>query len=57
MADQQQNDDAVRQQKLEECAALHRAALDVVVTLLVAQFPALIAVRDFATLVAGSLPN
>jgi hypothetical protein len=57
MADPQQNDDAVRQQKLEECAALHRAALDVVATLLVAQFPALIAVSDFATFVASCLPN
>ncbi len=57
MADQQQNDAAVRQQKLEECAALHREALDVVATLLVAQFPALVAVNDFATFVAGCLPN
>ncbi len=57
MPDQPQKDEAVRQQKLAECAERHREALDVVATLLVSQFPALLAASDFATAVASYLPN
>lgn len=43
------------QHKLEECASRHRAAIDVVVTLLVAQFPALLSASETITTVASWL--